>query len=74
MSWPPLLRLKEALGPGAELAVVGGAVRDELLGRPHADWDLATRLLPEVVMAKARAAGLKVIPTGLQHGLSLIHI
>ncbi len=68
MTWAPLLRLKEALGPGAELAVVGGAVRDELLGRPHADWDLATRLLPEVVMAKARAAGLKVIPTGLQHG------
>lgn len=68
MTWPPLLRLQEALGPGAELAVVGGAVRDELLGRPHADWDLATRLLPEVVMAKARAAGLKVIPTGLQHG------
>jgi tRNA nucleotidyltransferase (CCA-adding enzyme) len=66
--WAPLLRLKEALGPDAELVLVGGAVRDELLGRPHADWDLATRLLPEVVMAKARAAGLKVIPTGLQHG------
>ena len=68
MTWAPLLRLKEALGPGAELAVVGGAVRDELLGRPHADWDLATRLLPQVVIFRAQAAGLKVIPTGLQHG------
>jgi tRNA nucleotidyltransferase (CCA-adding enzyme) len=68
LTWPPLLRLKEALGPDAELVVVGGAVRDECLGRPHADWDLATRLLPKVVMARARAAGLKVIPTGLQHG------
>jgi tRNA nucleotidyltransferase (CCA-adding enzyme) len=68
LTWPPLLRLKEALGPGAELVVVGGAVRDELLGRPHADWDLATRLLPQAVMERARAAGLKVIPTGLQHG------
>ena len=68
MSWPPLLRLQEALGPDAELVVVGGAVRDELLGRPHADWDLATRLLPRVVMDRARAAGFKVIPTGLQHG------
>ena len=68
MSWPPLLWLQEALGPEAELVVVGGAVRDELLGRPHADWDLATRLLPEAVMDRARAAGLKVIPTGLQHG------
>ncbi|HJV49256.1 MAG TPA: HD domain-containing protein [Geothrix sp.] len=68
MTWPPLLRLKEALGPGAELVVVGGAVRDELLGRPHADWDLATRLMPQTVMDRARAASLKVIPTGLQHG------
>lgn len=68
MTWPPLLRLQEALGLEAELVIVGGAVRDELLGRPHADWDLATRLLPQAVMARAQAAGLKVIPTGLQHG------
>ncbi len=68
MTWAPLLQLQEALGLDAELVVVGGAVRDELLGRPHSDWDLATRLLPEALMAKARAAGLKVIPTGLQHG------
>ena len=68
MTWAPLLRLKEALGPDAELVIVGGAVRDELLGRAHADWDLATRLLPQVVMNRARAAGMKVIPTGLQHG------
>lgn len=68
MSWAPLLRLKAALGPEAELMLVGGAVRDELLGRPHADWDLATRLLPQRVMHLAKAAGLKVIPTGLQHG------
>ena len=60
---------------GAEhLFVVGGAVRDELLGRPHADWDLATDLLPEPVMAKARAAGLKVFPTGLQHGTVTVMI
>ncbi len=68
MTWPPLLRLQAALGPEAELVIVGGAVRDELLGRPHADWDLASRLLPQAVMARAGAAGLKVIPTGLQHG------
>jgi len=68
LTWGPLLRLKEALGPEAELMVVGGAVRDELLGRSHADWDLATRLLPQTVMERARAAGLRVIPTGLQHG------
>jgi tRNA nucleotidyltransferase/poly(A) polymerase len=66
--WAPLLRLQAALGPEAELVVVGGAVRDELLGRPHADWDLATKLMPKAVMDRARTAGLKAIPTGLQHG------
>ena len=65
---PRLLRLQAVLGPDAGLALVGGAVRDELLGRPHTDWDLATALHPQAVMARARAAGLRVIPTGLQHG------
>jgi tRNA nucleotidyltransferase/poly(A) polymerase len=60
-------RLRAALGE-AELVLVGGAVRDELLGRPHGDWDLATDLLPEEVMARGRRAGLKCLPTGLQHG------
>ena len=58
----------QALGPDAGLVLVGGAVRDRLLGRDGGDWDLASALLPEEVMARARAAGLKVIPTGLQHG------
>ncbi len=68
MIWDALLRLKAALDPDSELVVVGGAVRDEQLGRSHGDWDLATRLLPERVMQRARAAGFRVIPTGLQHG------
>jgi len=65
---PSLHRIVQALGPDAQLAVVGGSVRDRLLDRPGADWDLATALLPEAVMARAAAAGLRVIPTGLQHG------
>ena len=60
--------LHKALGQDSGLVVVGGAVRDLILGRPSPDWDLATSLLPETVMARARAAGLKVIPTGLKHG------
>jgi tRNA nucleotidyltransferase/poly(A) polymerase len=64
----PLQRIFEALEPGSGLVVVGGAVRDLLLGRPSPDMDLATALLPEAVMARARAAGLRTIPTGLQHG------
>jgi len=62
---PALLRLWDVL-PGAR--VVGGAVRDGVLGYPVADIDLATSLLPEDVVALVQAAGLRVIPTGLAHG------
>ena len=54
--------------PGAETRLVGGCVRDALLGQDAADIDCATTLLPEAVMARARAAGLKAVPTGLAHG------
>ena len=63
-----LARLREVLEPGAGLVLVGGAVRDRLMGMPEGDWDLATALRPHDVMTRARAAGLRVIPTGLQHG------
>ena len=67
-SYAPLQRLQEALEPGAGLVLVGGAVRDRLLGRTQGDWDLATALLPQEAMTRAKRAGLRVIPTGLQHG------
>jgi putative nucleotidyltransferase with HDIG domain len=60
--------LIRALGPDAGLVLVGGAVRDRLLGRTGGDWDLATALLPEEVLRRAKAAKLRAIPTGLQHG------
>jgi poly(A) polymerase len=47
---------------------VGGAVRDTLLGLPVADLDLATRHQPEEVMRRLRSAGLKAVPTGIEHG------
>ena len=53
---------------GGEVRVVGGAVRDCLLQRPVGDIDMATSLLPEAVIASARAAGLKSVPTGVDHG------
>jgi len=64
----PLQRVHAALGEGSGLVLVGGAVRDRFLGRDGGDWDLASALLPEAVMARAQAAGMKVIATGLQHG------
>lgn len=48
--------------------VVGGAVRDALLGAPVADLDFATRLAPAEVVRRLEAAGLKAVPTGLAHG------
>lgn len=47
---------------------VGGCVRDSLLGREAGDIDIATVLAPEMVSERLRAAGLKVVPTGLAHG------
>ena len=48
--------------------LVGGAVRDGLLGLAGTDIDLATQLPPAEVMARVTAAGLKAVPTGVAHG------
>jgi poly(A) polymerase len=53
---------------GEETRVVGGAVRNALIGRPCKDVDLATTAVPDIVMARARAARLRAIPTGIDHG------
>jgi tRNA nucleotidyltransferase/poly(A) polymerase len=55
-------------GESRATRIVGGAVRDALLGRPVTDADLATTLLPAEVIARAAAAGLKTAPTGIDHG------
>ena len=49
---------------GFRLYIVGGAVRDWLLGTPNSDYDFCTDALPEQVMKIFR----KVIPTGIKHG------
>jgi poly(A) polymerase len=53
---------------GEETRIVGGALRNALLGRPVHEIDLATTLLPEAIIARANARGLRVIPTGVAHG------
>ena len=55
---------------GYKAYLVGGAVRDTLLGKPMHDWDLATNATPEQVMDIFK----KVIPTGIAHGTVTIHI
>ena len=47
---------------------VGGCVRNAVLGEVASDIDLSTDAHPETVMALAKAAGLKAIPTGIEHG------
>jgi poly(A) polymerase len=48
---------------------VGGVVRDTIMGRAHSgDIDMATELLPDEVIALARAAGIATYPTGVDHG------
>ncbi len=62
-----LRRVLAALAPSRAL-IVGGAVRNALLGAPVSDIDIATDARPEVVMERAAAAGLKPVPTGIDHG------
>lgn len=62
-------RILDALGGDEGLTrYVGGAVRDDLLGLPVNDVDLATRLRPDQVVERLEAARIKAVPTGIDHG------
>jgi poly(A) polymerase len=62
-----LAALVAVLGPG-NARYVGGAVRDTLLEIAVKDIDIATPLEPHEVMRRVKAAGIRVIPTGIDHG------
>ena len=53
---------------GHQALFVGGCVRNGLLSMPVGDIDIATDATPETVIALATAAGLKSVPTGIDHG------
>lgn len=64
-----LQRVIDALeAGGGEARVNGGAIRNSLLGEPVSDIDLSTTLLPGAVMEALKAAGIKAVPTGIEHG------
>ncbi len=68
--WPRragLAKLIEALG-AENMRWVGGAVRDTLLGSEVRDIDCATTLTPDVVIDRCREAGIRTVPTGIEHG------
>ena len=62
---PPALEVCRRLtAAGHAASVVGGCVRDVLLGRPVKDWDVATSAFPDEVQRQFK----KTIPTGIAHG------
>ena len=61
-----VLRLLNA--NGEEARVIGGAVRNALLDIPIGDIDIATTAVPDEVIRRAKAAGIKSVPTGIDHG------
>jgi poly(A) polymerase len=65
----PTARVLELLnGNGEEARVVGGAVRNALLKIPTGDIDIATTAVPSEVIRRAKTAGIKSVPTGIEHG------
>ncbi|WP_116597699.1 CCA tRNA nucleotidyltransferase [Primorskyibacter marinus] len=66
---PETQAVMQMLEAGGYLAYfVGGCVRNDLLGVAVSDMDISTNALPQQVMALAEGAGLKTVPTGIEHG------
>ena len=59
---------------GATSYVVGGCVRDSILGREPHDWDICTPALACELLVCFEEKGYRVIPTGLQHGTITVHL
>lgn len=53
---------------GFDIFAVGGCVRNAVMGKQITDIDLATNAHPDQSMTLGKAAGIKVIPTGIDHG------
>jgi poly(A) polymerase len=65
----PLPQLLAVLdGNGEQARVIGGAVRNTLLGEAVHEYDVATTAVPEEVIRRVTAAGFKAVPTGIAHG------
>jgi poly(A) polymerase len=68
-SKPALQRILGLLNAdGGEARIVGGAIRNALMDMPVGDIDIATTLLPQDVVERAKDAGIKSVPTGIEHG------
>src|SRR6266446_5963467 len=67
-SGPAVRGLEMLNGNGEEARVVGGPVRNALLKIPTGDIDIATTAVPDEVIRRAKAVGIKSVPTGIEHG------
>jgi poly(A) polymerase len=56
------------VGAGEDTRIVGGAVRNAVLGAPVHEIDFATTAVPREIIRRAAAAGLRSVPTGIEHG------
>ncbi len=66
---PQTQRLLTVLGaPAVDVRFVGGSVRNAVLDRPIADVDIGTPDIPTRVLERLEAAGVKAVPTGIDHG------
>ncbi|MCO5162868.1 MAG: CCA tRNA nucleotidyltransferase [Mesorhizobium sp.] len=66
---PSLQKLLAVLSEGEDTArIVGGAVRNTLLGEAVSDIDIATTTLPDETVRRAEGAGFRAVPTGIEHG------
>lgn len=69
MTDPALVAVLDAIEAGGRRAyLVGGAVRNALLDQPVEDIDIATDARPDELVRLAEAAGLRPVPTGIEHG------
>lgn len=62
-----VMQALETARPGGS-RFVGGSVRNSLRGLPADDIDIATQLTPNEVIAALQAAGVRALPTGVEHG------
>ncbi len=63
-----LLKVLDPAGDGAVTRIVGGAVRNALMGEPVGDIDCATTLTPDDVVRLAGTKNLRTVPTGIRFG------
>ena len=69
LTLPEVQRVCDAITAGGhQIYFVGGCVRNALLNEAVSDIDLSTDARPEVVIRLAEGAGLKAVPTGIDHG------